>query len=539
MRKAERTGLGDFSISSRLVGAGFYIAWIEVIYSSDTFIPSAALGSDSAIVIYPVSTLGLVVGLVLMALLPLKANRMLSSRAAIYTVSCLAGVCTLFACTPGYLPLELYYTCVSLTGVLTAVLAVKAGTLISELDSRTAIITLAVVQLIALLLFAFTVGTAQYFGNRAALAIACCLLPVAGYLLELDDGSPKLVVEDYALKMPPGFWRVVASLTIFEFACCMVRGFFPGFLDDAQYSGARWLTACLALVVMSAIVIAAARARRDAPFGSICYNAMIALTFVVALVPLLGFGSMASGVLATVLFMVSLLIAWAILLRITYRTGASVITVFGLGFAGAAFGSDAGFVLGTTLIQVDLPSNLSTGLCVVVVVTCILATIFVLRRGDLENLMEPPADDLLAGEDALILEDGAIRHLSTDEARGGEAEAAKGPGQWLDSSRDDAADVFPNDRLQANGGEDGEAAPDFRRTLRYRCSCITEEYGLSARETEVLFLVAKGNDAKAIAEELVVSYNTARTHIRNIYTKMDVHSRHDLFEIVNDPKYRL
>lgn len=233
------TGVGGFSLSLRLAGASFYVAWIEVIYSSDAFIPSAAFGADSAIVIYPVSTIGLVTGLILMACFPLNVSRLLSSRAAMCSISCLAGACTLVSCVPGYVLPMPYYICVFLTGTLSAVLAMKSGTLIAELDSRTAIVTLAVIQLLALFLFAFTIATSMYFGSVAAIGITCRLLPNSGYLLDLDDGSMDLVVEEYALKMPQGFWRVVASLTIFESACCMVRGFFPGFLDVTQYSGAR------------------------------------------------------------------------------------------------------------------------------------------------------------------------------------------------------------------------------------------------------------------------------------------------------------
>jgi DNA-binding NarL/FixJ family response regulator len=48
---------------------------------------------------------------------------------------------------------------------------------------------------------------------------------------------------------------------------------------------------------------------------------------------------------------------------------------------------------------------------------------------------------------------------------------------------------------------------------------------LTAREVEVLRLVAQGlSDAQA-AERLYVSINTVKTHLRSIYTKLDVPSR--------------
>ena len=49
-------------------------------------------------------------------------------------------------------------------------------------------------------------------------------------------------------------------------------------------------------------------------------------------------------------------------------------------------------------------------------------------------------------------------------------------------------------------------------------------YNLSSREKEVLNLLALGNYYKEIAEELFISVDTVRYHIRNIYRKLHVHS---------------
>jgi LuxR family maltose regulon positive regulatory protein len=50
---------------------------------------------------------------------------------------------------------------------------------------------------------------------------------------------------------------------------------------------------------------------------------------------------------------------------------------------------------------------------------------------------------------------------------------------------------------------------------------------LSKRELEVLRLLATDLSAPEIAQELYVSRNTVRTHIKNVYGKLDVHSRED------------
>jgi DNA-binding NarL/FixJ family response regulator len=51
------------------------------------------------------------------------------------------------------------------------------------------------------------------------------------------------------------------------------------------------------------------------------------------------------------------------------------------------------------------------------------------------------------------------------------------------------------------------------------------DYGLTEREVKILELMTQGLLKKEIADQLSVSYHTVDTHLRNIYTKLHVHSR--------------
>ena len=62
------------------------------------------------------------------------------------------------------------------------------------------------------------------------------------------------------------------------------------------------------------------------------------------------------------------------------------------------------------------------------------------------------------------------------------------------------------------------------------------DFGLSTREADVLELLVVGKDAKAIADELFISFNTVRAHIRRIYVKLDVHSRQELLDRVRSQR---
>lgn len=56
---------------------------------------------------------------------------------------------------------------------------------------------------------------------------------------------------------------------------------------------------------------------------------------------------------------------------------------------------------------------------------------------------------------------------------------------------------------------------------------------LSERETEVLQGIASGKSYSKIAQELFISKETVRTHIKNIYRKLEVSSKEDALRIAN------
>jgi LuxR family maltose regulon positive regulatory protein len=53
---------------------------------------------------------------------------------------------------------------------------------------------------------------------------------------------------------------------------------------------------------------------------------------------------------------------------------------------------------------------------------------------------------------------------------------------------------------------------------------------LTRRERQVLHLIAAGLSGPEIAQELVVAYSTVRSHVKSIYGKLGVHSRHEAIE---------
>ena len=80
-----------------------------------------------------------------------------------------------------------------------------------------------------------------------------------------------------------------------------------------------------------------------------------------------------------------------------------------------------------------------------------------------------------------------------------------------------------------------EETPD-PLTFREICDEVGERYGLSPREKDVFYLLAKGRNAKYIQEELCISTSTVKTHIYRIYRKMGINSQQLLIDSVEDWK---
>lgn len=78
-----------------------------------------------------------------------------------------------------------------------------------------------------------------------------------------------------------------------------------------------------------------------------------------------------------------------------------------------------------------------------------------------------------------------------------------------------------------------QTAGDPLRSIEEKCLVVAEAYGLTNREKEVVILLAAGYNRKYICEKLVISEGTARTHIKHIYRKLDIHSKEELLELIH------
>jgi DNA-binding NarL/FixJ family response regulator len=67
----------------------------------------------------------------------------------------------------------------------------------------------------------------------------------------------------------------------------------------------------------------------------------------------------------------------------------------------------------------------------------------------------------------------------------------------------------------------------FSEEIKVTSRTKNEPYHLTRRELEILKLLKEGNSYRGITDALKISYDTVRTHISNIYTKLHVASKEE------------
>ena len=75
-------------------------------------------------------------------------------------------------------------------------------------------------------------------------------------------------------------------------------------------------------------------------------------------------------------------------------------------------------------------------------------------------------------------------------------------------------------------------APLAPSQLDLACAGLAQECRLTARESEVLELLARGRNAAYIQDELTLTRNTVKSYVSDVYHKLGVHSHQELIDLV-------
>lgn len=215
---------------------------------------------------------------------------------------------------------------------------------------------------------------------------------------------------------------------------------------------------------------------------------------------------------------------WIFFGELAQRFRLSPIYVFGLGRGMLALAGLAGSLFPIVAANwVHLLPFGEQGVIVIVLLIMVFAYALLPHEREIEAIVAPcPLVKAVSAElndqvrPLMPLRPTADDGASVSETTAPQPEAAREP---LLVARSSAS------RDEADGRKGGGR-------FRAKCETVANTYLLSRRETEIMFFLAKGHNAAYIQEKLYISEGTAKTHIRHVYKKTNVHSQQELMRLV-------
>ncbi|BAN76331.1 helix-turn-helix transcriptional regulator [Adlercreutzia equolifaciens] len=532
----------------KLVGFGFYYAWIWVSYNSNVLVfPSAAsdLPPDTISLTYLVSTLALGVALVLLSLVRPLTRRLVGSNLLLIAVAVVVGAATVGTYASSSLGADAnLYLIVSaaLTGAGTSVIVLRFGVVYSKAPAREAAMYTAASFVFAAMIYFMAVGLPDPVGM-----VFTALLPVLAVVSTLtnpewsDEGEGGRPEGPVPLRR--FFVRLLVAVAVFSVVVGVSRGF------SVPHSSISSLNADGALIIFSTAVVAGVLfvvvglLRRQFDVSRLYYPIIIAVAAGILVTPLLG-GTGFGSQFITVAYNCFVLVIWCLLAYVAYSSRLSPILVFGLGRGASALGTTFGWLAGLEIVRSQGDGSLSLEVISVAMVFALLVvSMLVLNDRLIGDALRP--EERIRGDAAEVPAQGAgsAGEAAFADRRGAEdrRSAADGEGAWDGGTgRSGASEMGEVGEMGGAGasladGSPGGAAAGERRSgpYRMRCDAVAEHYGLSPRERDVFDLLVRGRSIDYIAQNLTISFNTAKSHIRHIYVKTDVHSRQELIDLID------
>lgn len=271
-----------------------------------------------------------------------------------------------------------------------------------------------------------------------------------------------------------------------------------------------WLAAGLASVItIAAILFAVAGARNSVGQWDMFFRALVpVIALAVVSLPFLGEGSILFNLILLIGYMCFEALMWIFFGELSQRFRLSPIMVFGLGRGVLALGSLIGTFIVSLTPGTEVLSSRMTGViewALFILVAIIIAYVLLPRQREIKSIVDPNSET----ENKAVEQLNKLAHDNT--------------GNDSDDASEEAREAQKEEHTK--GGR-----------FRAQCETIANQYLLSRREAEVLFLLAKGHNAAFIQDKLYISRSTAKTHISHIYRKLDIHTQQELLAMMDEQK---
>lgn len=392
------------------------------------------------------------------------------------------------------------------TGLGTAFVCLRVGLVTSRLSGTEACITISSAALLSFLIYFAVKGAPSDISvvlvSLLPFASVFCSFCVPDEVSETDPLEEAISID----KLPQGFFvRLILAVCAFALAAGVSKG-----IGMIAVSGASTPVECIvSIVCIAGFILGLCLLLRTRNFNvsSLYLPIGLLMAFAMLVTPIIGSPDIVQSAIAGVLYNIFVIVVWCLLVDLAGRTTLTP-RVFGFGRGASALGTTVGVVV--VMLNQGLFSGDSVyyvAYLAVMSVLLVLAFTLALSTGTIERAL----DVMLAKQ-----EQQAVERLSQRAAEG------------------QAPNELAAKTVEANAPEEAPGAL-FDRA----CTTLASEAKLTAREAEVLALLARGRTIGYVADELVIAQNTAKGYVKNVYAKLGIHSRQELIDAVEELYLRM
>lgn len=517
------------------LGASCLAMWVLLMYGGGLL---QATFEDASILVraYVISAFFVALSSALVGVAGSRAQVMLASPKIMLGLGLVASAGTACAVASAAASFSLpFYAGSALAGIGTGCIALRCATQFAQLAPQSSLIMAALMMACALVASALFIAL-----PTQALIAVMVVLPLLSVEFSFivpaqqDDGKR---FELRSLGIKDAFVAFLLFLLIL--GVFAASGIVPFMLDYEVFSIRSASCVLMALAIMAAVVVVAAFVSDGRQLRNLYYAVLVVLLLFYVVVAI---GSVRSPYLTLFFSTASItlnVVVWGFLSCLAHYAGLLRVTVLGFGRTMVSFGVMISWLAGSRHLLTATPDFLLViGAGLVTFVLAMSVVVFGHDRRRLSFMSDFDAEVQRRGGGVAV---GSAEETvsGAGEPCGTRTEAAE-PASELRSEQ--SSEQKPERQLERPSeqrpGQQLEQKPEpaeppaVRAHWRMRMMLLADAHDLTRREAEVFFLLSKGRDAQMIADELHVSLSTVRTHVRNIYAKCDVHSRHELQSLV-------
>lgn len=510
--------VGDRLPFLKSVGFALWIGWFGVAYSTTAWVSDDASTVSALGIMFTTSTISHMVGLVAFALTALRFPGFATKRPLIVGSGLVAVIgCLIVALSSpdcgSPVPFGLFLVGCAFTGLGTAALGINSGLMLCTLKPGHALRTILIAELIASAIQLMVSGVDPLFGR-----IIFVTLPIGSafcFAVNSFAATPEAARESSRLRPNGVFGRFLIAVFILSVAANLGRGLYSSVASPAvlAFDGTTISFVLIAIIVVLLVFFAGARTTPN--FVRLFYPAACLIMLSLLVMYLFPEDLSLGLVTSSIAYQVFDMVMWYAFAYIVFESKVSAIVVVSLGRAVIAGGVTTGNLLGETCIAASGSLSSWAPILFIVLFAVVLGAFLLFPERYINRLLLPiPDEDLQFEVPPRKTSYEKVRTLSTRDTNN---EAEQSP-----TKKDET-------RIQ----EDSAGKPGPWKT---RALALADAASLTEREKEVFLMLARGRGSQSISDALTISLYTTRAHTRNIYTKLDVHSRQELIDKVNSAR---